>query len=76
MLTLQVLGFVLVVFGMAIDRVLEFPDGLLLEQEDTCFACPSSCGGVMNSHAVWHIIATLSAACTVASREYALMHYN
>ena len=74
-LVLQVLGFVLVTFGMAIDRVLEFPDGLLLEQEDTCFACPSSCGGVMNSHAVWHIIAVLSAMCTVFSREFALFNY-
>ena len=74
-LALQIIGFVLVVFGMAVDRVLEFPDGLLLEEEDTCFACPSSCGGVMNSHAVWHIIAVLSAACTVFSREFALINY-
>ena len=74
-LTLQILGFVLVTFGMAIDRVFEFPDGLLLEEEDTCFACPKSCGGVMNSHAVWHIIAVLSAMCTVASREFALFNY-
>lgn len=74
-LTLQILGFVLVVFGMSVDRVLEWPDAHLLEDEDTCFACPQSLGGVMNSHAVWHVIAILSAACTVASREFALSHY-
>lgn len=74
-LALQVLGFVLVVFGMAVDRVLEFPDTHLIEDEDTCFACPKTCGGVMNSHAVWHVIAILSAACTVASREFGLAHY-
>lgn len=74
-LALQIFGFVLVTFGMAIDRVLEWPDSHLLEEEDTCFACPKTCGGVMNSHAVWHVIAILSAGCTVASREYALAHY-
>ena len=74
-LTLQIFGFVLVVFGMAVDRVLEWPDAHLIEEDETCFACPQSCGGAMNSHAVWHIIATLSAACTVASREFALANY-
>ena len=74
-LTLQIMGFVLVTFGMAIDRVLEFPDGLLLEESGTCFACPQSCGAVLNSHAVWHIVAVLSAMCTVASREFALYYY-
>ncbi len=74
-LALQIFGFVLVTFGMAVDRVLEWPDSHLLEEEDTCFACPKTCGGVMNSHAVWHVIAVLSAGCTVASREYALAHY-
>ena len=74
-LTLQIFGFVLVVFGMAIDRVLEWPDAHLVEEEDTCFACPRTCGGAMNSHAVWHIVAILSASCTVASREYALANY-
>ena len=40
------------------------------------FCVPTKLGaGVMNSHAVWHVIAILSAACTVASREFALSHY-
>jgi len=74
-LTLQIFGFVLVVFGMAVDRVFEWPDAHLIEEDETCFACPQSCGGALNSHALWHIIATLSAACTVASREFALANY-
>jgi hypothetical protein len=47
-LVLQVFGFVLVVFGMFVDRVAEWPDGHLLEGEDTCFACPKNCGGALN----------------------------
>jgi len=74
-LALQIIGFVLVVFGMAVDRVLEWPDAHLIEEDETCFACPKTCGGAMNSHAVWHMIAALSAACTVASREFALANY-
>ena len=74
-LTLQIFGFVLVTFGMSVDRVLEWPDAHLLEESETCFACPQSCGGAMNSHAVWHVIAVFSAACTVASREFALANY-
>ena len=74
MLALQISGFVLVSLGMAIDRVLEFPDGLLVEGEATCFACPTTCGAVLNSHALWHLIAMVSAGLTVASREYALAY--
>ena len=75
-LTLQVLGFVLVLGGMAIDRVLEFPDGRLIEGEDTCFACTNTCGAVLSSHALWHIVAVASAGCTVLSREFALSQTN
>ena len=74
-LALQIAGFVLVSLGMAIDRVLEFPDGLLVEGEATCFACPTTCGAVLNSHALWHIVAVLSAMCTCASREFALYYW-
>ena len=74
-LALQITGFALVSFGMAIDRVLEFPDGLLIEGEATCFACPTTCGAVLNSHALWHIVAVISAMCTCASREFALYYW-
>ena len=75
---LQVAGFVSVALGMAIDRVFQWPDGLLVEGSVTCLACPSNpsgaggLGAVCNSHSVWHLVALLSAALTCVSREYAL----
>lgn len=75
-LAFQVLGFVAVLLGMAIDRVFHWPDGQLVEGSMTCLACPSdgspACGAVLNSHAVWHIVALVSAGLTCVSREYAL----
>lgn len=75
-LALQIAGFVTVSLGMAIDRVFHWPDGQLVEGSMTCLACPSDgspgCGAVLNSHALWHIVALLSAAFTCVSREYAL----
>ena len=42
----------------------------------TCLACPSDgspgWGTVCNSHAVWHLVALISAGLTCVSREYAL----
>jgi len=73
-LALQAAAFVTVALGMAIDRVFEFPDGNLVEGSMTCLACPNTCGAVLNSHALWHLIAMASAGLTVASREYALAH--
>lgn len=73
---LQAAGFVTVVFGMAIDRIFRWPDSSLVEGSMTCLACPSDgsppCGAVLNSHALWHIVALVSAAFTCISREYAL----
>jgi len=73
-LALQVSAFVTVSLGMAIDRVFEFPDGSLVEGSLTCLACPNTLGAVLNSHALWHIVAIFSAGLTVASREYALAY--
>ena len=77
-LALQGSAFVTVAFGMAIDRVFEFPDGHLVEGSMTCLACPSDgspgWGAVLNSHALWHLVAMVSAALTVVSREYALAY--
>jgi predicted membrane channel-forming protein YqfA (hemolysin III family) len=77
-LALQVSAFVTVALGMAIDRVFEFPDGHLVEGSMTCLACPSDgapgWGAVLNSHALWHLVAMVSAGLTVVSREYALAY--
>ena len=73
---LQAAAFVTVGLGMAIDRFFQWPDGLLVEGSMTCLACPSDgkpgWGTVCNSHAVWHLVALVSAALTCVSREYAL----
>jgi hypothetical protein len=73
-LALQASAFLTVGLGMAIDRVFEFPDGNLVEGSMTCLACPNTIGAVLNSHALWHLVAMLSAALTVISREYALAY--
>ena len=73
-LALQLSAFLTVALGMAIDRVFEFPDGNLVEGSMTCLACPNTCGAVLNSHALWHLVAMVSAGLTVASREYALAY--
>lgn len=75
-LTLQIFGFFAIVVGMAIDRIFQWPDGRLVEGSMTCLSCPSNgksgCGASLTSHAVWHIVALVSAALTCISREYAL----
>ena len=77
-LALQISGFVTVSLGMAIDRLFQWPDGSLVEGSMTCLSCPSdgspACGAVLNSHAVWHIVALVSAGLTCVSREYALSY--
>ena len=73
-LALQASAFLTVGLGMAIDRVFEFPDGNLVEGSMTCLACPNTLGAVLNSHALWHLVAMLSAGLTVVSREYALAY--
>ena len=72
---LQGVGFVLLIFGMALDKVFEWPNVQLVEGKQTCLACPTTCGCVLTSHGVWHIIALVSAACTVVAREYAIHSY-
>ena len=74
-LALQAAGFVFIVFGMLLDRVFEWPNGTLVEGKTSCLQ-PNSCGCVVSSHGVWHLIALLSAICTVVAREYALNSYS
>ena len=69
---MQVVGFLAVTLGMAIDRIFEFPDKFLIEGEkNSPFAC-RQCGCVLNSHALWHLIALSGAIFSAISREYAL----
>ena len=74
-IALQGAGFVLLIAGMLLDKVLEWPNVQLVEGKQTCLACPKTCGCVLTSHGVWHVIALVSAVCTVVAREYAIHSY-
>lgn len=71
---LQAVGFAFAVGGMLLDRVLEWPNGALVEGRHAC-CYPNGCGCILTAHGVWHIIAIVSAVCTVVAREYALHSY-
>ena len=70
-ITLQGVGFVLLVAGLLLDKVFEWPNKDLVIGKRTC-CYPNNCGCILTAHGVWHIIALVSAACTVGAREYAL----
>jgi len=70
-LMLQVSGFLLVVFSMAVEKVTGFPDNLLLKNERSCLVC-SGCGCFLNSHALWHINSLLGAGLMTFGRELML----
>lgn len=76
-LSLQAVSFVAIVFGMILDRVLQWPNTQLAEGKHMCFACPSPNGPgcVMTSHGLWHLVALVATALTFAAREYALSSY-
>jgi predicted membrane channel-forming protein YqfA (hemolysin III family) len=75
-LGLQAVGFLVLSFGMYIDRVLMWPDTSLAAADrpdfPACIQC-TGCGCVMTAHAWWHVIAIASIALTCFAREYALL---
>ena len=80
-LGLQGAGFFVLSFGMYIDRVLMWPDKLLVKYDGQgialkgvlqCFRC-QPCGCVATAHASWHVVAIVSIAFTCFAREYALV---
>ena len=70
-LSLQGSGFLLLVLGMVIDRVLGWPDSQLVEGRMSWLAC-RACSCVMTTHGLWHVIAVLAAVVGAVAREYAL----
>lgn len=70
-LGLQGSGFLLLVLGMVIDRVLGWPDSQLVEGRMSWLAC-RACRCVMTTHGLWHVIAVLAAVVGAVAREYAL----
>ena len=71
---LQGAGFALLVFGMVLDRLLLWPNQALAQGKADCLV-HKKCGCVMKSHAIWHVLAVLSAALASAGREYALSKF-
>ena len=72
-LGLEVAAFVLVVGGMALDNSFVQPDAALVSGR--CHGCCSSkyFGCIMNSHALWHVLALAAAVKSAAAREVALV---
>jgi|TARA_B100001540_G_scaffold304223_1_gene313703 hypothetical protein len=68
---LQAFGFLVLSFGMFIDRVLKWPDAFLGRGDAVVMRC-EPCGCPANSHGVWHIVALISIVCTAVGREYGL----
>lgn len=68
---LQVFGFLVLSFGMFIDRVLKWPDAFLGRGNAVVMRC-EPCGCPANAHGVWHIVALISIVCTAVAREYGL----
>ena len=70
-LSLQAAGFLLLVVGMILDRILGWPDSELAEGRLSWLAC-QACKCVLNTHSLWHIIAIVAAVVGAVAREYAL----
>jgi predicted membrane channel-forming protein YqfA (hemolysin III family) len=71
-------GTGILVFGMALDNVILYPDAWYKDPEappPRCYCSHSRrrgvCGGwIMSSHAIWHFIALFSTLCTTFGTEY------
>jgi predicted membrane channel-forming protein YqfA (hemolysin III family) len=70
-LALQGAAFLILLFGMIVDRVLQWPDAQLAAGTMRCLVC-TACSCVLHSHAVWHLLALLAAVLGAVAREYAL----
>ena len=72
-LSLEVAAFVLIVAGMALDNSFVQPDASMIAGR--CHGCCSSkyFGCIMNSHALWHVLALIAAIKSAAAREVALV---
>lgn len=69
---LQASAFLIAAGGMLVDRIFQWPNTSLVEGKHTYLACPQNCGCAMTAHGLWHLIAIVGAALTIAAREYAL----
>ena len=74
---LQVVSFLVILFGMLLDLIIGWPDTQILKGKAKWAACKDPCclipcGCALNSHGWWHIVSLVSAALLAGAREYAL----
>jgi hypothetical protein len=74
---LQVVSFLVILFGMLLDLIIGWPDKDILQGKAKWAACTDPCclipcGCALNSHGWWHIVSLISAALLAGAREYAL----
>lgn len=70
-LTLQSVAFLILLFGMVVDRVLRWPDEHLRSGGMRCLVW-TACSCVLHSHALWHLLAVVAAVLGAVAREFAL----
>ena len=72
-LFLQILGFGVMVLGLVLDNFFAFPDRQLAAgRRFPLLQCGKTCGCVVSSHSIWHVLCFVSVAFGTAAREYAL----
>lgn len=70
---LQAGAFGCILFGMLVDIFFVFPDRQIARgKRFALLNCGRRCGCVINSHAIWHITATIGAVLTATARELAI----
>jgi hypothetical protein len=71
-LGLQVSAFVLVVLGMILDNLIQFPDYWLSRGVNVRCVAFRNMGCMLSHHSIWHLISIVSAIMAVVAREYAI----
>jgi predicted membrane channel-forming protein YqfA (hemolysin III family) len=72
-LALQLAGFAVMVLGLVADNYLLWPDRQMARgRKFPCLQFGNTCGCIVNSHALWHLLSFVSAILGIVAREYAL----
>lgn len=72
-LALQLAGFFVMVLGLVADNFLIWPDRQMANgRKFPCLQWGNTCGCIVNSHAIWHMLSFISAVLGIIGREYAL----
>jgi hypothetical protein len=72
LLSIEIVGLLIVIFGMSLDNVFAWPDANLARGKGPRWLVCSGCGCVANGHALWHVLSVIVAIKGAIAREYAL----